>query len=504
MGWLGAWQHVLQSEWAQAVTCAQGMPLAGWGSWQPWAFYRLGMYSTVADLPVPASDWRYVMPVTVSLAACGRYAQARSALQAVNWQRVPRKLRVALADALAPFMPVDALQLLQAFKRQGQVQAPATLHAGLLLRTGDVVQAQAVLQRALQAGQGRSAPELYLYQTMAQPDAPQQQLDRLNAFLQAYGVPAVALRDGALPPGPCNVQLAAPLPRVQGPLVSVLMTTYRTGARAAVAIESLLNQTYSNLEIIVVDDASGDATPDMVQAWADKDARVRLLRLPANVGTYVAKSMGLRMARGEFVTCHDSDDWSHPVKLERQVQPLLQDAALVATTSHWVRMQDDGVFYARPVHPLMRLNPSSPLFRRELVLQRMGAWDTVRTGADSEFHARLRLVFGRKAVRRVVQPLALGSHRVGSLMTAADTGYSETGISPHRLAYWESWSRWHLACLAEGKLPQLPLDLEALAQQRRFAAPPEMVLTAQQVRDAAAVVEAGGALCTGHAPQGRH
>ena len=194
--------------------------------------------------------------------------------------------------------------------------------------------------------------------------------------------------------------------------------------------------------------------------------------------------MGLELARGEFVTCHDSDDWSHPLKIEQQVQPLLEDATLIATTSHWVRMTDDGMFYARPVHSLMRLNPSSPLFRREVVLKRMGAWDCVRTGADSEFLARLRLVFGKRAIKRIVKPLALGAHRVGSLMTADDTGYSETGISPQRLAYWEAWSGWHLGCLRRDELPCLPLNLRALSEQRPFFAPSGICVNVKQIEAA--------------------
>lgn len=146
-------------------------------------------------------------------------------------------------------------------------------------------------------------------------------------------MPALTLQDTATPPNPCNVVVADALPSMDGPLVTVLMTTFRTGERASVAIQSLLNQTYRNLEIIVVDDASDDATLAHVQAWASRDARVRVLRLPVNGGTYLAKSLGLQMARGEFVTCHDSDDWSHPLKIERQVRPLLEDASLVATTS---------------------------------------------------------------------------------------------------------------------------------------------------------------------------
>ena len=479
------WRHMRRAEFAQALARLQNsawLARSGLGlRWQAWAYYRLGMYASAAALPGAA-----VWPAVVSLAASGQHEKAREVLRDLKSRAMPAPQKIALVDALAPFMPQEALHLLQTLGNT----APAPLRAGLLLRTGDVLQAQQVIGRALEAGQASQYPELYLYQTTAVQDAPLQQLERLNAFLQAYGVPSLALRHADTPPGPCNVVLAEPAAPVQGPLVSVLMTTFRTGERASVAIESLLSQTYRNLEIIVVDDASGDETPDLVADWARRDARVRLLRLHTNGGTYLAKSMGLQLARGEFVTCHDSDDWSHPMKIERQVLPLLNDSALVATTSHWVRMQDDGVFYARLVHPLMRFNPSSPLFRRELVLQRMGAWDCVRTGADSEFYARLRLVFGKRAIKRVVQPLALGSHREGSLMTACDTGYSDTGISPQRLAYWEAWGAWHIDCLRQGEGPRLPQDLAELAANRPFAAPEEICVSVQQVKAAQQEVQA--------------
>lgn len=479
------WRHMRRAEFSQALAQLQNSAWLARSEvglrWKARAYYRVGMYATAAALPGPT-----VWPVAVSLAASGQHDKAREALHDLQLRTMSTAQKIVLAGALAPFMPTEALHLMRGLENT----APAPLHAGLLLRTGDVQQAQRVIGRALAAGQASQYPELHLYQTMAVQGEPLQQLERLNTFLQAHGVPTVALRRADTPPGPCNVVAAEPGAPVQGPLVSVLMTTFRTGERASVAIESLLNQTYRNLEIIVVDDASGDATPDLVAAWAQKDARVRLLRLPVNGGTYLAKSMGLQLARGEFVTCHDSDDWSHPVKIERQVRPLLEDASLVATTSHWVRMQDDGVFYARLVHPLMRFNPSSPLFRRTQVLQRMGAWDSVRTGADSEFYARLRLVFGKHAIQRVVQPLALGSHREGSLMTARDTGFADTGISPQRLAYWEAWSAWHIDCLRQGKLPRLPQDLAQWAASRPFAAPEEICVSAQQVEAAQKQVQA--------------
>jgi len=475
-------RHRARKDYARALATARSGGPGGLSSWHPDAYYRLGMYSTVTSLPLGPAASRHVIPAVVSLAACGQQARAREVLAAVRWQRIPARQRVALADALAPFMPAEALQLLETVR---ETASPA-LHAALLLRNGHVQRARHLLAAALKAEQAARYPELHLYQTMANPGTPQQQLKRLNCFFAAHDLPPVELRDPAMPPNPCNVQVPAALASMDGPLVTVLMTTFRTGERASVAIESLLNQTYRNLEIIVVDDASQDETPDLVAAWARKDARVRLLRLPTNGGTFLAKNMGLQLAHGEFVTCHDSDDWSPPLKIEQQVRPLLHDSALVATLSYYVRMQDDGMFYARPVHPLMRLNISSPLFRRDLVLQRMGAWDCVRTGADSEFYARLRLVFGKQALKRIGKPLMLGAHRMGSLTTAKDTGHSDVSVSPQRLAYQEAWGAWHLDCLRRGDLPCLPQDLVALSEHRLFAAPAEICVSAEQVRAAQA------------------
>lgn len=146
-------------------------------------------------------------------------------------------------------------------------------------------------------------------------------------------------------------------------------------------------------------------------------------------------------------------------------------------------MQDDGVFYARPVYPLARLNPSSPLFRRERVLREAGAWDCVRTGADSEFLARLKLVFGAKAVRKVNQPLTLGSHRADSLMTAVDTGYSQTGVSPQRQTYWEAWSQWHIHSLAAGKLPYIDLSMPPTKSDRPFVVPDSLLVDPNALRE---------------------
>ena len=213
---------------------------------------------------------------------------------------------------------------------------------------------------------------------------------------------------------------------------------------------------------------------------AKNDSRIKYIYLSHNVGTYVAKSIGLQKSKGEFVTCHDSDDWAHPMKIEEQVKPLLKNKKLVFTTSQWVRLQADGVYYARALSPLMRLNPASVLFRKKIVLEKAGGWDVVRTGADSEFTARLKLVFGEKAMHRVLKPLTFGAHRSDSLMNAKDTGYCSKGMSPVRLDYWEAWGYWHIEELRAGRKPFISTEL---LSKRRFDAPPSIIVDNKSIEE---------------------
>jgi glycosyltransferase involved in cell wall biosynthesis len=435
------------------------------------------MYQTVAQSKTHKLGWRGAFAKAISFAACANTQSARDAVEYFCQQNPPLQQRISLIDALVPFMPAEALKLIEALPNTS-----LTLRVAILLRNNRVATAQQLLKNASSTAFTKH-PELHLYHTNAFVSTATEQLQQLNNFLCVYGISPLRLRDATQPPSPLNLVAIEPPAAIDGPLVTVLMTTFRTGLRAVAAIESVLQQNYHNIELIVVDDASGDETVTLLRSATKHDKRVRIVELPRNVGTYAAKSIGLAFTTGEFVTCHDSDDWSHPEKIARQVQPLLTNKRLVCTTSNWVRMQDDGFFYARPVHPLMRINPSSLLFRRKQVLQEAGAWDCVRTGADSEFLARLRVVFGSKAICKIKKPLALGSHRADSLMTAANTGHSDAQFSPQRLAYWEAWSHWHIDTLRNNKRPFISTDPMAISSSRPFDAPPEIQVNVDDVRE---------------------
>src|SRR2546429_6094216 len=102
----------------------------------------------------------------------------------------------------------------------------------------------------------------------------------------------------------------------QQPLVTALINTYNYGRFLPFAINSVLNQTYKNIEIIVVDDGSTDHTQEVLERYAD---RVRNIRT-TNGGQAQAFNVGIPLARGELLMLLDADDAWLPGKVERMVE----------------------------------------------------------------------------------------------------------------------------------------------------------------------------------------
>jgi glycosyltransferase involved in cell wall biosynthesis len=182
-------------------------------------------------------------------------------------------------------------------------------------------------------------------------------------------------------------------------LVTVIVPVFNAAHWIGTALRALLAQSWSNLEVFIVDDCSSDGTLDAARRFADSDERVRVLRTPSNSGPYVARNIALAQARGEFVTCNDADDWSHADKLAVQVAYLLSNPDAVATLSQQARCNSELYFHRRgqPGNYVFA-NMSSLLFRRREVMERAGFWDSVRFGADGEMLRRLKLLFGEDAV----------------------------------------------------------------------------------------------------------
>jgi glycosyltransferase involved in cell wall biosynthesis len=104
------------------------------------------------------------------------------------------------------------------------------------------------------------------------------------------------------------------------PRVSVVMAIYNRSDLVGEAVQSILSQTFTDFEFVIVDDGSTDGSADVVAAI--KDPRIKLLRQPANRGIATSVNVGIEASSGEYIARMDSDDLCHPDRLEVQVQML--------------------------------------------------------------------------------------------------------------------------------------------------------------------------------------
>ncbi len=256
-----------------------------------------------------------------------------------------------------------------------------------------------------------------------------------------------------------------------GPLVSVIMPVFNASATLHKAAQSILDQTWQNLELILVDDFSQDNSLQIAHDLQNRDARIKVLALHTNRGPYVAKNIGLAVAKGQYLTVHDADDWAFPARIAQQMQPLLQakGSGLAVTMARTLRCDMNGQFTRfQPIDWVsldgaLRLCFPSPLFERAYFDQKLGAWDSVRIGADAEIFQRIRR-FDPGALQILDTPVMLQLDLQDSLTRHEETHNDERGEAPARQAYRQAWSAWHAAQTAMPKL-QFPQT------QRAFAVP---------------------------------
>ena len=128
----------------------------------------------------------------------------------------------------------------------------------------------------------------------------------------------------------------------QLPLISVIVPVYKVENYLDCCVQSIVNQTYSNLEIILIDDGSPDASGAMCDAWAEKDSRIRVIH-QENAGGGAARNAGLDAARGKRIAFVDSDDYIAP-DCYQYLHTLLEEGADIAECDFVETERNDAVF----------------------------------------------------------------------------------------------------------------------------------------------------------------
>jgi glycosyltransferase involved in cell wall biosynthesis len=129
-------------------------------------------------------------------------------------------------------------------------------------------------------------------------------------------------------------------------MISVVVSVFNTGKYLPKAIDSLINQTYGDYEIIIVDDGSNDGSEDVCEQQAQRSSRIRVFHKP-NGGVSSARNYGIEKARGEWVIFPDPDDWVEPDYLERLVLIREENNADFSICGHYVHTGERTVVWNR-------------------------------------------------------------------------------------------------------------------------------------------------------------
>lgn len=183
------------------------------------------------------------------------------------------------------------------------------------------------------------------------------------------------------------------------PLVSIVLPVFNAQTHASEAIKSILRQTYSNFELIIIEDASTDKTRKVVREYTD--TRVRFLANTDHLGVTKSLNRGLEATKGEYIARMDADDIALPTRLETQVK-FLENHPEIGVVGTGVELIDAkgkriGIkgfdqTHAQLKNTLLRRNPlihPTVMFRR-ILIEDYGGYDEVLDGAE-DYDLWLRL-----------------------------------------------------------------------------------------------------------------
>lgn len=185
------------------------------------------------------------------------------------------------------------------------------------------------------------------------------------------------------------------------PLISVVMPVYNSAKYLPLAIESILNQTYTDFELIIIDDGSTDASREIIKKYAQQDRRIKTKRNPSNLGICLSLNYGLSLAKGKYIARMDSDDWSYPERLGEQLAFMKSHPQVVICGGSIEVCNKKLAVINRRMYPrsdkkirekMLRINPfahPAVMYRKNFVVK-VGGYSPLFTGVeDYDLYFRL-------------------------------------------------------------------------------------------------------------------
>ena len=181
------------------------------------------------------------------------------------------------------------------------------------------------------------------------------------------------------------------------PLVSVVMSVFNAEEHVSEAIESILNQTFNDLELIIVNDGSEDSTADILEKYGKNDKRIKIIT-QENKGLTKSLNIGINNSSGKYIARQDADDISYPERIEVQVKAFENDSSLILLGTRAI-INIKGFMYESPLHTDTEITNkikkynifvhSSVMFRRSEFMK-IGMYNELyKTAQDYEAWMRL-------------------------------------------------------------------------------------------------------------------
>jgi len=200
------------------------------------------------------------------------------------------------------------------------------------------------------------------------------------------------------------------------PTVSVIIATHNYGSFLPEALQSVLSQTYSDWECIIVDDASTDNTEVIAREWMEKDSRFQYIKNNRNLGASGTRNAGISSAQGEYIAVLDADDWWEPDKLELQMKAFAENPDALICYAGMIVHVNDNTKISMPTEYTpsefsyaLRLGDQCPhgsVIIKKAALTRVNGYDiTLRSAEDWDLLLRILYQFGPEAFIFVKKPL---------------------------------------------------------------------------------------------------
>jgi len=156
------------------------------------------------------------------------------------------------------------------------------------------------------------------------------------------------------------------------PLVSVVIPVYNAEKYIEEALESILNQTYKNLEIIVSNDGSTDNSIAKVKKYKDK--RIQIVEAPKNQGVSAALNRGVLASTGKYIAIMDADDWSYPYRIEKQVKLMEENPKVVLSSGDMDMCDEEMNFMKTRKYPLTNSEIRKVLLKYDPIVHAACIW----------------------------------------------------------------------------------------------------------------------------------